>query len=84
MTGGYGGLMSIIVHGGGAAALNICGRLDLFHRATSLGGVESLVEHRFSVEGGDNGIPPALIRLSIGIEHPDDLIADLGAALPDL
>ncbi|MGC2412574.1 MAG: PLP-dependent transferase, partial [Stellaceae bacterium] len=50
-------------------------------RATSLGGVESLIEHRASIEGPGSPVPPDLLRLSVGIEHPDDLIADLEAAL---
>ena len=53
----------------------------LFVRATSLGGTESLIEHRLSVEGPTSTTPPGLLRLSIGIEHPDDIIADLRSAL---
>jgi cystathionine gamma-synthase len=53
----------------------------VWKRATSLGGVESLIEHRASVEGADSPAPPDLLRLSVGIEHPEDLIADLTAAL---
>jgi len=53
-------------------------------RATSLGGTESLIEHRASIEGPDSPIPADLLRLSIGIEHPDDLIADLEQALDGL
>ena len=81
MQGGFGSLLSILVEGDGARALAVCSHLQLFHRATSLGGVESLVEHRHTVEGGDNGVTPDLIRLSIGIEHPDDLKTDLFQAL---
>jgi len=55
--------------------------LQVWKRATSLGGVESLVEHRASVEGPDSPVPPDLLRLSVGIEDPDDLIADLDSAL---
>ncbi|SLN50570.1 Cystathionine gamma-synthase [Roseovarius albus] len=80
MLGGFGYLLSAIVKGGEPAALAAIGRLNLFHRATSLGGVESLVEHRHSIEP-HSGIPPGLLRLSIGIEHVDDLIADLQQAL---
>ena len=80
MAGGYGYLMSVLVRGGRAAALAVAGRLALFHRATSLGGVESLVEHRHTIEP-DTGIPDNLLRLSIGIEDVDDLIADLDQAL---
>ncbi|MEM7015047.1 MAG: PLP-dependent transferase, partial [Verrucomicrobiota bacterium] len=81
MYGGFGSLLSFLFRGDEASALRVCGRLNLFHRATSLGGVESLVEHRYTVEGPHTGIPPNLIRLSIGIEHVDDLIADLDQAL---
>lgn len=80
MSGGFGGLLSFIVKGGRAPALQAVGRLALFHRATSLGGVESLAEHRHSIEP-HTGIPEGLIRLSVGIEDADDLIADLGQAL---
>lgn len=80
MVGGYGSLMSILVAGDQANAMAVAGRLNLFHRATSLGGVESLVEHRFTIEP-HTGIPPNLLRLSIGIEDPQDLIADLDQAL---
>jgi cystathionine gamma-synthase len=61
-------------------ALRVAGRLNLFHRATSLGGVESLVEHRHTIEP-HTGIPESLLRLSIGIEDVQDLCADLGQAL---
>ena len=61
-------------------ALRVAGKLDLFHRATSLGGVESLVEHRHTIEP-HTGIPESLLRLSIGIEDMEDLIADLAQAL---
>lgn len=81
MTGGFGSLMSIQVKGDKTAALNVTGALDLFQRATSLGGTESLVEHRFTIEGEGSGIPENLLRLSIGIEHCDDLIADMEQAL---
>jgi cystathionine gamma-synthase len=80
MRGGYGCLMSFLVRGDREAALHTVGRLNLFHRATSLGGVESLVEHRHTIEP-HTGIPPSLIRLSVGIEDPGDLIADLAQAL---
>lgn len=81
MTGGYGSLMSIVLKGSKDDALKVTGALKLFQRATSLGGVESLVEHRETIEGPNSGIPPTLLRLSIGIEHPDDLIADMEQAL---
>ena len=79
----FGGMLSIQVRGDAADALALTGRLRLFIRATSLGGVESLVEHRKSVEGPQSPTPDNLLRLSIGLEHPDDLIADLAQALGD-
>ncbi|HEV2300449.1 MAG TPA: PLP-dependent aspartate aminotransferase family protein [Stellaceae bacterium] len=81
MTGGFGGMLSIRVKGGEAAAVAVAARLELWKRATSLGGVESLVEHRASIEGKDSPAPPDLLRLSVGIEAPGDLIADLDRAL---
>ncbi|MTH97547.1 PLP-dependent aspartate aminotransferase family protein [Roseibium sp. RKSG952] len=81
MSGGFGSLMSVLVKGGKEAALTVAGALSLFQRATSLGGVESLVEHRYTIEGGTSGIPENLLRLSIGIEHLDDLKADFEQAL---
>jgi len=80
MKGGYGYLLSFLVRGDRARALDVVGRLRLFQRATSLGGVESLVEHRHTIEP-DTGIPENLIRLSVGIEDSDDLRADLAQAL---
>jgi len=80
MCGGAGYLMSVLVRGGAEAALRMAGRLEVFHRATSLGGVESLVEHRATIEP-QSGIPENLLRLSIGIEDAGDLIADLEQAL---
>ncbi len=80
MSGGYGYLMSVLIRGGRAAALDVIGRLEIIHRATSLGGVETLVEHRHTVEP-DTGIPENLLRLSIGIEDAGDMIADLDQAL---
>ncbi|MBE7451575.1 MAG: PLP-dependent transferase [Kofleriaceae bacterium] len=81
MTGGFGGMLSVRVRGGAPAALAVAARLRLFTRATSLGGVESLVEHRASVEPPDSPVPRDLLRLSIGLEDPDELVADLRAAL---
>ncbi len=81
MKGGFGSLMSVLVKGGKPEALKVTGALDLFQRATSLGGTESLVEHRYTIEGEGSGIPENLLRLSIGIEHADDLIADFDQAL---
>jgi cystathionine gamma-synthase len=81
MSGGFGGMLSIRVKGGREAALAVAGRLQLFARATSLGGVESLVEHRATIEGPNSPVPPDLLRLSVGIESVGDLIADLDQAL---
>lgn len=81
MTGGFGGMLSIQTGGGAARALAVVKRLRLWVPATSLGGVESLVEHRFSVEGPDTPTPPDLLRLSVGLEHEDDLFDDLAQAL---
>lgn len=78
---GYGGMLSFEVQGGRAAALAVAAALKLFTNATSLGGFESLVEHRASVEGPESTTPPGLLRLSVGLEHPEDLIADLRQAL---
>ena len=77
----FGGMMSIQLRGGEHAALELTRRLQLFTRATSLGGTESLIEHRASVEGPTTMAPPNLLRVSIGLEHPDDLIEDLERAL---
>jgi cystathionine gamma-synthase len=81
MTGGFGGMLSIRVRDGAAAAIAAAARVEVWKRATSLGGVESLIEHRASIEGADSPAPPDLLRLSVGIEDPDDLITDLDAAL---
>ena len=81
MMGGFGGMLSLRIKGGKDAALKVAGRCNTFIRATSLGGVESLVEHRFSIEGADSPIPEDLLRLSIGIESVQDLISDLEQAL---
>ncbi|SFL51565.1 trans-sulfuration enzyme family protein [Shimia aestuarii] len=80
MPQGFGFLMSFLVKGDRDTALKVAGRLGLFHRATSLGGVESLVEHRHTIEP-HTGIPETLLRISVGTEKADDLIADLGQAL---
>jgi cystathionine gamma-synthase len=84
MTSGFGYLMSVLVKGSKTEALKVTGALDIFQRATSLGGTESLVEHRYTIEGKDSGIPENLLRLSIGIEHGEDLIADLDQALASI
>jgi cystathionine gamma-synthase len=81
MAGGCGGLLSFQVKGDADTALAVAGRLQLIARATSLGGTESVIEHRFTIEGAATGVPPNLLRLSVGIEDPDDLIADLAQAL---
>lgn len=81
MHGGFGGMLSLRVAGGEAAAIAVAAHTQLFTRATSLGGVESLIEHRASVEGAGSPAPPDLLRLSVGIEAGGDLIADLERAL---
>ena len=81
MHDGFGAVVSLQVPGGAAEALAVAGRVQLFTRATSLGGVESLVEHRASVEGPHTQTPQNLLRLSIGLEAAADLIEDLDAAL---
>ena len=81
MNGGFGGMLSLRVKGDEHAALGIVKRCKVFKRATSLGGVESLIEHRHSIEGEQSPVPKDLVRLSIGIESVDDLIADLERAL---
>jgi len=77
----FGGMLSILVKGDAANARRVVNTVKLFAQATSLGGVESLIEHRASVEGPDTKTPQNLIRVSVGLEHIDDLIADLSAAL---
>jgi len=81
MQGGYGGMLSIRVKAGEAAAIATAANVDIWKRATSLGGVESLIEHRASVEGVGTPVPGDLLRLSAGIESADDLIEDLDQAL---
>ena len=77
----FGAMLSIEVRGGREAALAMTGKLRVFTNATSLGGCESLIEHRASVEGPNPRSPQNLLRISIGLEHADDLIADLAQAL---
>ena len=77
----FGGMLSFTVKGGAEEALAMSSRVNLFTRATSLGGFESLIEHRYSIEGVNSVAPPALLRCSIGLEHVDDLIEDLAQAL---
>jgi cystathionine gamma-synthase len=79
--GAFSGMLSFEVRGGMDAAMGVAAKTKLFVRATSLGGVESLVEHRASIKGEDPKTPQGLLRLSIGLEHPDDLIEDLAQAL---
>ena len=74
-------MLSIRVKGGKDAALRVVSRLRLWCPATSLGGVESLVEHRYTVEGPDSGVPDDLLRLSCGLEDAADLYEDLRRAL---
>ena len=81
MDGGFSGMLSFLVKGDENDALRFVNRCKVFIRATSLGGVESLIEHRYSIEGPDSPIPRNLVRLSIGAERVDDLIADLEQAL---
>jgi cystathionine gamma-synthase len=78
---GFGAMLSIRVRGGEAAAIAAAAKVELWKRATSLGGVESLIEHRASVEGPDSPCPRDLLRLSVGLEDPDDLHGDLDHAL---
>jgi cystathionine gamma-synthase len=81
MQGGFGGMLSVRVKGGEGAAIGVAARTQLWKRATSLGGVESLIEHRASVEGVGTPAPPDLLRLSVGIEATQDLIDDFELAL---
>ncbi len=84
MDGGFGGMLSIRVRGGDSCAIKVAAQVKLWKRATSLGGVESLIEHRASVEGAGTPVPDDLLRLSVGIEDVDDLIADLEQALDQI
>jgi cystathionine gamma-synthase len=81
MSGGFGGMLSVRVRAGEQASKDFTARLRVFKRATSLGSVESLAEHRASVEGPGSTCPTDLVRLSVGIEHVDDLIADIEDAI---
>jgi len=83
---GFGGMVSFTVRGGEQAAVDLCGRARLFTLGESLGGVESLIEHpgrmtHASVAGSPLEVPADLVRLSVGIETVDDLLADLVQAL---
>jgi cystathionine gamma-synthase len=77
----FGGMLSVQVGGGADAAMAVAAKVRLFTRATSFGGTESLLEHRASIEGPGSTTPSNLLRVSIGLEHPDDLIEDLAQAL---
>lgn len=81
MRGGFGGMLSFEVDGGAEAALRAVSRLRLILPATSLGGVESLIEHRATVEGAHSTVPKGLLRLSAGLEAVEDLWADLERGL---
>jgi cystathionine gamma-synthase len=81
MQGGFGGMLSLRVKGGERAAIATAAHVKIWKRATSIGGVESLIEHRASVEGPDTPCPPDLLRLSAGIEDVGDLVLDLEDAL---
>jgi cystathionine gamma-synthase len=84
MQGGFGGMLSMRIAGGAAAAIAAAARMRVWQRATSLGGVESLVEHRASIEGPGSPCPSNLLRFSVGLEAVDDLIADIEQALSAL
>ena len=78
---GFGGMLSFEIKGGKNAAMALAANVEIFTRATSLGGVESLIEHRASIEGPNSKTPQGLLRVSVGLEHADDLIDDLALAL---
>ena len=77
----FGGMLSFQVRGGRDEALAVAAKVEIITRATSLGGVESLIEHRASIEQPGTKTPQNLLRLSVGLEHPDDLVEDLARAL---
>jgi cystathionine gamma-synthase len=79
----FGGMLSFQVRGGKDEALAAAARLRIITRATSLGGPDTLIEHRASIEPPDKGTPQNLLRLSVGLEHPEDLIQDLAQALDE-
>ncbi len=81
MTGGYGGMLSLLVKADLEGARRFCTLLKVIAPATSLGGVESLAEHRKTVEGPTSSLPDNLVRVSVGIENVNDLIADIDQAL---
>jgi cystathionine gamma-synthase len=77
----FGGMLSFQVHGGAAEAMQVAAAVQVFTRATSLGGTHSLIEHRASIEGPLSRTPPNLLRLSIGLENVEDLVEDLESGL---
>jgi cystathionine gamma-synthase len=81
MRGGFGGMLSIRLKGGEQAAIATAAAVTLWKRATSFGGVESLIEHRASIEGHGSPCPGDLLRLSVGLEDGDELYGDLARAL---
>ncbi|MGH9589330.1 MAG: PLP-dependent transferase, partial [Terracidiphilus sp.] len=81
MSGGFGGMLSFQTRGGRDQAMKVAARVRVFTRATSLGGPHSFIEHRASIEGPATKTPANLLRMSIGLEHPEDLIADLAQAM---
>jgi cystathionine gamma-synthase len=84
MQGGFSGMLSILVQGGAEAALKLASHFKLIKHATSLGGVETLVDHRQTAEGAHSVSPPNLLRVSVGVENIDDLIKDFEQALASL
>ena len=84
MTGGFGGMLSIQIKAGAIGAIGVAARVRLWRRATSFGGIESLIEHHASLEGQGSPCPDNLLRLSVGLEDPEDLYADLLQALESL
>ncbi len=84
MTGGFGGMLSLMINGSAAEAVKVVTALELVIPATSLGGVETLIEHRATVEGPDSNVAENLLRLSVGIESADEIIDDLEQALSQL
>lgn len=81
MTGGYSGMLALLVRGGLRVSLDVARQTELFIPATSLGGTASLIEHRYTFEGAGSRTPENLLRLSIGLEDPGDLIADIEGAI---
>jgi cystathionine gamma-synthase len=80
MTNGFGGMLSVRLKSGANAAIAAAAHVELWKRATSLGGVEGLIEHRASIEGAGSPSPLDLLRPSVGLEDPEDLFADLDRA----